>query len=105
MEARADEVGAGWLHDRQVVNELAVKTALVASEAMEAVEELLAGHTADTVYYGAEGKPEGYPVELADVVIRAFDLAWSLGIDLSAIIQEKLAFNETRGERHGGKVL
>jgi NTP pyrophosphatase (non-canonical NTP hydrolase) len=48
-------------------------------------------------------KPEGVPSELADVVIRALDAADAWGIDLGAVIEEKLAYNATRGHRHGGK--
>src|SRR3954471_10848764 len=35
-------------------------------------------------------------VELADVVIRVFDLAGAMGYDLGAAIQEKLEFNAAR---------
>jgi NTP pyrophosphatase (non-canonical NTP hydrolase) len=50
-------------------------------------------------------KPEGVPSELADVVIRAMDLADAYGIDLGAAIIEKLNHNATRGPKHGGKAL
>ena len=52
---------------------------------------------------GYELKPEGFPTELADVVIRVGDLAGRLGIDLAAVIGEKMAYNITRPYRHGGK--
>lgn len=35
-------------------------------------------------------------VELADTVIRCFDLAGALGYDLGGAIAEKLVFNSTR---------
>lgn len=54
-------------------------------------------------YYRADGKPEGLPAELADVIIRTCDTAQALGIDLEAAIQEKHAYNKTRTFRHGGK--
>ena len=50
-------------------------------------------------------KPEGYPTELADVIIRALDLAWMLDIDIDAAVQEKLSHNATRGQMHGGKTI
>lgn len=50
-------------------------------------------------------KPEGVPTELADVVIRVFDLAGWLGIDLASAIREKMRFNKTRPYRHGGKAI
>ena len=40
-----------------------------------------------------------------EAVIRCMDFADRYGIDLEAAIVEKLAYNETRGYRHGGKRL
>ena len=50
-------------------------------------------------------KPEGFGVELADAVIRHFDLAVREGIDLSALIKLKMEYNEGRAFMHGGKVI
>ncbi len=54
-------------------------------------------------------KAEGYAVELADAMIRIADL-WGylkddvdLGIDLEAVIREKMAYNATRPYKHGKK--
>jgi NTP pyrophosphatase (non-canonical NTP hydrolase) len=49
-------------------------------------------------------KPEGFPVELADAVIRILDLAAWLGIDLAAVIDLKVAYNKTRPHLHGRKL-
>jgi hypothetical protein len=48
-------------------------------------------------------KPEGFGIELADAVIRILDTAEAIGIDLEAMIDLKMAWNETRSYRHGGK--
>lgn len=46
-------------------------------------------------------KPEGVAVELADAVIRIADLCGHLGIDLDAVIAEKMAYNAGRPYKHG----
>lgn len=50
-------------------------------------------------------KPEGLMPELADVLIRTLDLmrfiAKRKGYDIDAIVQEKMAYNTTRPQRHG----
>jgi NTP pyrophosphatase (non-canonical NTP hydrolase) len=56
---------------------------------------------AEMLEEGHTGKPEGFPVELADAVIRLFGLAYEAGIDLPAAIEEKLAYNATRPFKHG----
>lgn len=81
------------------------KVALITSELSEAVEELRDGRGFTETYASEGGKPEGFPVELADAVIRALDLAEMLGIELKDVIQNKLDFNALRGEMHGGRTI
>jgi len=54
-------------------------------------------------YYRKDGKPEGLPTELADIIIRVCDTAQTFGIDLEAAIKEKAAYNKKRPYRHGNK--
>lgn len=85
------------------------KLMLIVSEAVEAHDEIRSGHTAYETYYvpkeavliDAPEKPEGVPSEIADVVIRSADFAWTEGFDLADIIIEKLEYNATRGHKHG----
>ena len=50
------------------------------------------------------GKPEGFGIELADTIIRLFDTASALGINLEEMIEIKHAYNQKRPHRHGGKL-
>lgn len=102
--------------------------ALIHSELSEALEEERAGHpliwyhctegdpslpcdpadVTECFQYGHEDacqyrnkKPEGAAVELADAVIRIADLCGHLGIDLDAVIEEKMAYNADRPYKHG----
>lgn len=42
--------------------------------------------------------------ELADMLIRTFDIAAVFGVDIDRAVAIKHAFNETRPHRHGGKL-
>lgn len=99
---------------------------LIVGELAEAQEELRAGHTVHEVYYpkpklpaslvaevgvaeaerliAAEGKPlkpEGFPMELADALIRLLGLMAELELDIDGVVRDKMEYNAGRPFRHG----
>lgn len=116
--AHENAVSKGWLEEDRSFGEI---IALMHSELSEALEDFRDGRPINENWYEKKGengivvveisqpspkwKPCGIPSELADVVIRVFDACGRYGIDLEAAIAEKMAFNSTRPQRHGGKVL
>lgn len=83
-------------------DDLPLKIALMHSELSEALEEWRAGRVS-TWFSGDQRKPEGLPIELADLAIRLFSYCGANGIDLERSIQLKHDYNVTRPYKHGGK--
>lgn len=54
---------------------------------------------------GYDAKPVGIPSEMADIIIRVLDICGFYGIDIEQAVRVKMAYNDTRPYRHGGKVL
>lgn len=98
--------------------------ALIHSEASEALEEHRDGHEVPYVYHETENrvdgfrlmigdpvlhkpntKPEGIPIELADIIIRILAFCEKEGIDIMEAIRLKMLYNLEREERHGGKQI
>lgn len=87
------------------------KMLLIISEISEALEEFRDHRGIREIYYKPgrtpddPKKPEGIPIELADVAIRLLDFCEANGIDLEEAIAEKHAYNLTRPFKHGGKKI
>ena len=112
-------IAHGWYDEQRSFGGL---IALCHTELSEAFEEYRKGYKTDEVYgkgypeakmsvakfeetYTDRVKPEGVLFELADVVIRIFDMCGYYGIDIEKAIQIKHKFNKTRPYKHGGKTV
>lgn len=95
----------GWWDGERSVGDM---IALCHSELSEALEEyrkkplLIRDIYYDTVKLE---KPEGFPVELVDTMIRILDIMGHFDIDVDRVMGIKMAYNKTRDYRHGGKAL
>ena len=98
----AESVQRGWYDvlsnsegcvDSQVFKDFFIGTqiALIHSEVSEFLDAYRKGRDSDL------------GVELADVVLRCFDLAGALDLDLADALLHKVDLNRTRGIRHGGR--
>lgn len=124
-----DQAAEKGFHENDADNNPAERLALIASEVFEAFEVVRSGRPLDKNHYTVNGdeveqlpngdwrsieaepvhttwkasrvpKPCGVPSELADVLIRVLDLSVEWGVDIEAAVEEKLAFNKTRGYKH-----
>jgi len=75
---------------------------MMIGEVSETMEEYRNGHSPTEVYY-KDGKPEGIPIELADVLMRLLCFCGEHDIDIAAAVKEKHRYNLTRPFKHGGK--
>lgn len=94
----ADE--KGWHDTNRTFSECVLLIHCELSEAVEAHRDM--DRTTDEIWLDGD-KPEGVPIELADVLIRIADLCGEYGIDLEGAVKQKMAYNKTRPYRHGGK--
>lgn len=93
----------GWWHPENSPGEQFV---MFHSEISEAVEEYRTGRNLTEIYFiEGSNKPEGVPIELADLLIRVFDTCERYNIDILDAIERKMYYNLTRSQRHGGKVI
>jgi hypothetical protein len=76
---------------------------LIVSEAAEAFEHLRnlrPGEPIDQIIYDGL-KPDGVPIEMADIVIRVMDFCETYNINLAKMMRIKMRYNESRPYKHG----
>lgn len=107
-------VANGWFDDDRTVGD---DIALLHTEASEMFEAYREGGLGDQTAITASDitgvrqpgdappKPEGFGSEAADVLIRLLDTCKRRGVNLAWEFERKLAFNATRGHKHGGKII
>ena len=91
----------GWYDKPRTIGD---RLMLIVSEISEALEEYRKNEDLTYVYDTKHG-PQGFPIELADAVIRILDLCEFYEINLTLAIIRKNAYNKTRPYRHGGKAI
>lgn len=82
----------GWWDKRRYVPELLCLVHSEVSEALEAYRNNI-----------PRGETGWIGEELADVIIRVFDVCEHLKIDIAKEVAKKHEYNKTRPMRHGGK--
>lgn len=96
----------GWWNPPKSFGEQIV---MMHAELSEAIEEYRAQHATNEVYFVKDeqgfDKPEGVPIESADLLIRLLDTCGAEGIDIFNGFILKTRYNLTRSQRHGNKKI
>ena len=96
-EIHRTAVEHGWWDQERPIGEILMLAVTELAEAMEAYRE---GNPDSEKIEGFSKVEE----ELVDTIIRILDFAGGMGYDMEGALRAKMAYNETRPYRHGGKL-
>ena len=96
-EIHRTAVEHGWWDQERPIGEVLMLAVTELAEAMEAYRE---GNPGSEKIDGFSKVEE----ELVDTIIRILDFAGGMGYDMEGALRAKMAYNETRPYRHGGKL-
>jgi NTP pyrophosphatase (non-canonical NTP hydrolase) len=96
-EIHRTAVEHGWWDQDRSIGEVLMLAVTELAEAMEAHRD---GNPSSEKIDGFTKVEE----ELVDTIIRILDLAGRMGFDIEGALRAKMAYNETRPYRHGGKL-
>tara|TARA_Y100000817_G_scaffold307161_1_gene293285 strand:- start:1262 stop:1609 length:348 start_codon:yes stop_codon:yes gene_type:complete len=103
-ESHNTSVSKGWWDDsNRNIGELLALVHSEVSEALEAYRITGASGLNNIWLRDKDGKPEGFTIELADTLIRIFDISAAYELDLENALKIKMEFNKSRPYRHGNK--
>lgn len=91
----------GWNEDKN--KNVGEQLMLMTTEIAEGYEHYRGGKGLE-VWLDETGKPDGLPIELADCVIRIMHFLAENNLSLEWLLQTKMAYNQKRPYRHGGKL-
>ena len=107
LQARIHEtaVSKGWWDEERNTGEILCLIHSEVSEALEAYRD--PKHDITEIWTELDGngvvKPEGFTVELADVLIRILDVVQHHELPFTEALLQKMFYNTTRPHKHGGK--
>lgn len=110
VEIHQNNVSKGFWEDKETKN-VGEVLMLINTELCEALEAHRKGKFTHDLFKGSshtiiafeENIKDTFEDEIADTVIRLFDLAEGFGIDLEWHIRSKMNYNKTRPYKHGKK--
>ena len=87
---------------KPVPSELPEHLMFITSEVSEVYEEHRKGRAVDEIYW-ENGKPEGIPIEMADVILKTLYVAEAYGMDMMKALRIKLIHNANKKRKKNGE--